>query len=308
MSGLLGLARELLARLVRRWPRKLVALLAAAGFWWLVVTTTTTISQRTVSVNLQIVGVETEELAVGVPNFVDVSVSGPGPRIDRLTPNQLSATIDLNGAIGDFDREVMVQVPPDLKLQTVTPSSVIGFLETEAQRSLPVQVAVVGNPPDGVFIRTAPTPGEVVLTGRQSQLALVSRAVAMTSPEGGTATVIALGDDDLPIEGVTVSPATVEVAVGTREVLYTTEVVVRFEPPVASALVGATLSRPTATVAGPPDVLMTMEDVVATVEPLTGDVAPGRYTLPVRLALPEGVVALETPTAILQYSDDPLRP
>lgn len=308
MSGLLGLAKELWQRLVRNWPRKLVALLAAAGFWWLVTTTTTTISQRTLSVNLEIIGVETEELAVGVPNYVDVSVSGPGPRIDRLTPDQLRATLDLAGVSGEFDSQVAVQVPPDLKLQGVSPSSVIGFMETEAQRSVPVEVAVAGAPPDGVSIKTAPTPSQVVLTGRQQQLAAVERAVAFSSPAGGTATVIPLGANDRPVEGVTVVPSTVEVSVGSREVLYTTDLLVRFEPPTAAALVNATLSRPTVTVAGPPEVLMTLEEVVGTVEPLTGEVAPGRYTLPVRLALPDGVVALEAPTATLQYVSEPLRP
>lgn len=308
MSGLLGLVGELLQRLVRNWPRKLVAILAAFGFWWLVSTTTTTITQRTISVQLEVDGVETEELAVGVPDFVDVSVSGPGPRIDRLRPDQLSATLDLTGASGDFDRQVVVQTPQEVRLQSVTPSNVIGFLESMAQRSVPVEVAVMGSPPEGVSIRTAPTPSQVVLTGRQQQLAAVVRAVALAEPAGGEATVVPLGADDQPVPGVTVVPATVDVAVGSRDVLYTTEVLVAFEPPVAAALVSAALSRPTVTVAGPPAALMQLEEVIGTVEPMTGEVAPGRYTLPVRLALPEGVVALDTPTAVLQYVNEPLQP
>lgn len=308
MSGLLGLIRELLQRLVRNWPRKLMALLAAFGFWWLVSTTTTTITQRTFSIPLEVDGVEAEDLAVGVPDFVDVGVSGPGPRIDRLRPDQLRATLDLNGASGDFDRQVVVQTPQEVRLQSVSPSNVIGFLETVAERSVQVEVAVVGSPPEGVLIRTAPTPSQVVLTGRQQQLAAVQRAVAFVEPAGGQATVIPLGENDQQVQGVTVVPSTVDVSVGSRDVLYTTELLVEFEPPVAAALVSATLSRPTVTVAGPPDVLMTLESVAATVEPMTGEIAPGRYTLPVRLALPEGVVATDPPTAVLQYVSEPLQP
>jgi len=308
VSGILGLIKELLLRLVRNWPGKLVALLAAVGFWWLVSTTTTTITQRTFSIPLEVDGVEAEDLAVGVPDFVDVGVSGPGPRIDRLRPDQLRATLDLDGASGDFDRQVVVQTPQEVRLQSVSPSNVIGFVETVAERSAPVEVAVVGSPPDGVRLTTAPTPDRVTLTGRQQQLAQVVRVVAVVEPGGGEASVIPLDADDRPVGGVTVVPGTVDVAVATRDVLYTTEVLVDFQAPVAAALTSATLSRPTATVAGPPEALMRLQEVTGTVEPLTGEVAPGRYTLPVRLALPEGVVVLEAPTAMLQYATEPLQP
>ena len=228
--------------------------------------------------------------------------------IDRLRPDQLRATLDLDGASGDFDRQVVVQTPQEVRLQSVSPSNVIGFLETVAQRSAPVEVAVVGSPPDGVRLTTAPTPDEVTLTGRQQQLAEVARVVAVVEPTGGEARVIPLSAEDRPVSGVTVLPGTVDVAVATREILYITEVLVEFEAPASAALVSATLSRPTATVAGPPDVLMRLQEVAGTVEPLTGEVAPGRYTLPVRLALPEGVVALDAPTAVLQYVNEPLQP
>lgn len=308
MSGVFGLIRELLQRLVRNWPRKLVALLAAVGFWWLVSTTTTTITQRTISVPLEVDGVEAEELAVGVPDFVDVGVSGPGPRIDRLRPEQLRATLDLTGASGDFDRQVVVQTPQEVRLQSVSPGNVIGFLETMAQRSVPVEVAVVGSAPEGVLIKTALTPAQVTLTGRQQQLASVVRAVAVAAPAGGEAAVIALDADDQPVAGVTAVPATVDVSAVTRDVLYTTELLIQFEAPAVTSLQSAALTRPTVTVAGPPSALMQLVEVVGTVEPMTGEVAPGRYTLPVRLALPEGVVALETPTAVLQYVSEPLQP
>lgn len=308
MNGIAGLARELALRLVRNWPRKVMALLAAAGFWWLVTTTTTTITQRNFSVPLLVEGVEEEDLAVGVPDFVDVGVSGPGPRIDRLRPDQIRATLDLAGAVGDFDRQIVVQTPQEVRFTSVSPTNVIGFLETVAQRSLTVDVAVVGSTEEGVLIRTAPTPSMVVLTGRQQALASVVRAIALVGPGGGEATVVPVDSSDRPVTGVTVVPSTVDVAVASREVLYTTELLIDFQPPQSSALASAALSRPSVTVAGPPALLMSLEEVVGTVEPLTEDVAPGRYTLPVRLELPAGVVALETPTAVLQYVAEPLQP
>ncbi len=308
MSGILGLLLELPRRLVRNWPRKLVALLAAFGFWWLIVTTTTTITQRSFVIPLVVEGMEAEDLAVGVPDVVEVSVSGPGPRIDRLRPDQIRATLDLNDATGEFERQIVVQTPQEVRLLNVTPSSVIGELETVAQRNVPVEVGVVGEPPEGSVIRTAATPSQVRISGRQQLLSRVARVVALSPPAGGTSVLTALDEGGQPVTGVSFDPPTVEVSVGSRPVLYTAEVVVELEPPRDPAIEGVTLSRPTATVAGAPDVVATLDSLTATVEPLTGDVAPGRYTLPVRLALPEGVVAVSIPSAVLQYVSTPVEP
>jgi len=308
VSGLFGALLELLARLVRNWPRKLVALAAAFGFWWLVGTTTTTITQRSFVIPLQVEGVEAEDLAVGVPDVVEVSVSGPGPRIDRLRPDQLLALLDLTDVTGDFERQIVVQTPQEVRLLSVTPSSVIGFLETVAQRTIPVEVGIVGAPPDGTVVRAAATPPQVRMTGRQQQLDRVARAVAFVDPSGGRATVIALDGAEQPVAGIAFDPPAVQVAVGSREVLYTAAVLVELAAPADAAIVSATLTRPTATLAGPQAALAELESVTATVEPLTGEVAPGRYTLPVRLELPDGVVAVSTPSAVLQYVTAPVEP
>lgn len=308
MSGFFGLLGELLRRLVRNWPHKAVAVLVAFGFWWVVTTTTTTITQRSFTIPLEVDGVEAQELAVGLPDVVDVSVSGPGPRVDRLRPDQIRATLDLNEASGEFDRQVVVQTPQEVKLLSVTPSNVIGFLETVAQRVMPVEVGLLDEPPPGTLVRTAPTPAQVVLSGRQQQLSAVARAVALAGPDGGEASVVTLDADGLPVPGVVVTPAKVEVVVSSREVLYVTDVLVELQPLQSPAIASVSLTRPTATIAGPPDSLAPLLTVPGSVEPLTGTVAPGRYTLPVRLDLPEGVVVLAAPAAVVQYVDEPLQP
>lgn len=308
MSGLFGLIAELLRRLVKNWPRKLVILLVATGLWWLIGSTTTTITQRSFVIPLTVEGVEGQDLAVGVPNVVDVSVSGPGPRIDRLRPDQLIATLDLTGASGDFDRRVEVQTPSEVRLQSVAPSNVIGFLESIAERRMPVEVAMTGSAPDGLLVRSAPSPGEVMLTGRQQQLAKVIRVLAVAELGGGDAPVLALDGAGAPVEGVMVAPSTVEIMTSSREVLYKAEVVVELERPSSAAVVSATLTRPTATVAGPPELLAELSTARGVVELPTGEPEPGSYTLPVRLELPAGVLALAGPEATVQFIADPLRP
>ncbi len=308
MRRLLALGAHLARRLLRNWPYKLASLLTAFLFWFLVTSASTTITQRSFAIPLEVDGVEGQELAVGVPNVVEVSVSGPGPRVDRLRPDQLRATLDLTGARGDFERPIVVQTPSEIKLLGVNPSDVIGFLETAAQKSATVDVAVVGEAPEGEVITAISTPRQVIMTGRTQLLDQVARVVALTGAEGGEAALVAMDNDDQPIASITFQPLTVTVAIVTRPVLYTTTVEIDFTPPSAYGLGEVSLVDARATVAGPPDQLGDLTNVPGTVEPLTGDVAPGRYTLPVRLDLPPGVVAVSTPSAVLQYLREPLEP
>lgn len=308
MSGIAGLIVELLRRLVRNWPRKLVTLVAAFFLWWLIGASTTTITQRSFVIPLMVEGVEPEALAVGVPDVVEVSITGAGPRVDRIRPDQLRATLDLTGASGDFEERVVVQTPPETSLQSVAPSNVIGFLEAAAERSVTVDVAVIGAPPDGSVPRFAASPTSVNLKGRQQQLSAVSRAVALVTPGGGEAAVVALDVDGHPVEGVTSTPATVEVIVSSRAVFYSTEVLVELVAPLDPALLNAELSKPTATVAGPPELIAELVTVGAEVDPPTGALEPGLYTFPVTLELPDGVFAVNAPSATLLFGRDMLSP
>src|SRR5690606_8369152 len=111
-----------------------------------------------------------------------------------------------------------------------------------------------------------------------------------------------------PVQGVTIEPSTVTVAVATRPALVTKEVSLELTEPAAANLESVSLSSALLAVAGPEPTLAQLEAVTGTVDAPTGNVEPGRYTLPVRLELPEGVVALTSPTVTLQYSREPLRP
>lgn len=308
MKRLLVQISRLSRRLLRNWPYKLAALLAAFLFWFLIISASTTITQRSFVIPLEVDGVEGQELAVGVPTVVEVSVSGPGPRVDRLRPDQLRATLDLTGARGDFERPIVVQAPSEIKLLSVNPSDVIAFLETAAQTSVTVEVAVLGEAPEGEVLTASSVPAQVIMTGRTKLLDQVVRVVALTGPSGGEAALVAMNNDDQPVSDLTFEPTSVKVEIVTRPVLFTATVDILFTPPSAHGLAEVNLLDASVTLAGPPDQLRSLTSVPGTVEPLTGEVAPGRYTLPVRLDLPPGVVATSTPSAVLQYVREPLEP
>jgi len=120
--------------------------------------------------------------------------------------------------------------------------------------------------------------------------------------------LVAFDETGVPVLDVDFEPDTVTVAVTTARALVTREVAVDLSPPDGPQVGAVTLNDPAVTVAGPPDVLAGLESVPGTVDVPTGPVDPGRYTLPVRLALPDGVVAMTTPTAALLFAREPLQP
>lgn len=309
MSGAWATLGALLARLVKNWPNKVAAVLIASLIWLLVTSNNTTTTQSSMFVPLIVEGVEANQVAVGLPARVAISVSGPSSRIDRLTPEMLRATLDLTDVAGPFEQPITVQTPQDVAVLSVDPAQVIGFLESVVSRSVPVQVALTGALPADAALAAEATPLAVTLTGRSQVLDSVQRVV-VTAPAigGGVGTPVALDPQGNPVAEVTFNPPSVIVAVTTRAVLETRTVPIDFVEPQVPGLVSSTLSATTVEVAGRRQVVDAMATVTATVEPPTGPVEPGRYTLPVRLALPEGVVAVTTPTVALQFGREPLQP
>ncbi len=306
MTGAWAVVVELLRRFLRNWPSKLLAVLAALVVWALVTTTSTSTTQRSFLLPLEVDGVDAGAIAVGVPQVVEVSVSGPSSRIDRLRADQLRASLDLGEVTTDFERKILVQTPSDIHVLNVSPSDVIGYLEQVARRNIPVEVALLGAAPAGTELTATAQPQGVTMSGLSQVLDQVTRAVALSPARGGTVELLALDARGLPVANVTFEPSSVTVTFTTSDVLRTKDVPLDFTSPAGPTIASFTLDSETVTVAGSPAVLAGVTSVAGTVEPPTEPLAPGRYTFPVRLTLPSGVLALSTPTVTLQYVPDQL--
>lgn len=309
MTGLAATLRALLQRLARNWVPKLASVVIAFLIWLFVTSSSASLTERSMFLPLNVDGVEEGFVPVGLPDSVAVSVSGPSLRVDRLTPEMLRAYLDLTGESGEFTAQVRVQAPQDIRVQRIEPAEVIGLLETITTSTLAVTVALTGDLPAGMLATASAEPASVTLTGRTQSLDRVARVLAFApAVGGGVARLVAVDANGVPVPDVEFSPANVTVSVATRPALVTREVEVDLQRPDVPDLGAVTLNQPRVTVAGPPDVVDALEVVTGTVDAPTGPVDPGRYTLPVRLALPEGVVAMQTPTATLQYLRQPLAP
>ena len=300
-------------RLVNHWPRKLGAVAAALFVWLIVATDATTIAQRSLLVPLVVEGLDADRLAVGLPDLVEVTVSGSSSRIDRLRPESFDAVLDLTDVVGPFQVEVSIAPPQGIVLERVAPSEVIGALETVAIATVPVRVTVAGAlGPDERLAATA-NPETAQVRGRA---AVVERVVAVVVPVAA--------DDARTAVAATVPPYAVD-ATG-RPVL---DVTVTPEPgggddrrrARARRAAGAArrgradrtgLERPAGAprpTSGSPARRRTLDalSVVEAVVQLPTEVpAGGRYTRPLTLALPDGVFALEAPTVSVLYVPIPL--
>jgi len=301
---------DLLSRLIDHWPMKLGAVAISGLIWLFVSNTTVTVTQRSLLIPTTTVGMSSHQVASGIPDFVEITVSGPDNRVDRLRSESFDATIDLSGVSGPFEEIIRISGPEDIALRGVSPSEVIGAVESVTTRRVPV-VALLTHPlPEGQTLRAVVNPEGVLVRGRSAVLDQVEGVVAQVAAEAGSHEVAIFATDaaGLPVSNTSVQPETVTVTVEAEPVLIRRSLPLLLEEPEARGLWATTsASQDTVALAGPVHLLTELESVTGRVRFTTQPPEPGEYTLPVTLGLPDGIVALETPTALVRLERPSLK-
>lgn len=306
-------AVDLWYRLVRHWPRKLAALVAALFVWLTVATDATTTAQRSLLVPLVVEGLDADRLAVGLPELVEVTVSGAPSRIDRLRPESFDAVLDLSGVVGTFQVEVAVAPPQGIALERVAPSEVFGELETVVTAEVPVRATVAGGLGPDERLAATPTPATARVRGRSTLVAQVIAVVAPVAAEdartAATATVAPYAVDAAgrPVLEVVVVPPQVSLDLAIERVRVERRVPLVVLAPAAPGWSGLSDAPADVLVTGTASQLADLDEVEALVQLPTEAPAGGRYTRPLTLALPAGVFALEDPTASVLYTPTPVQ-
>lgn len=303
-------ARSVLARLVRHWPRKIAAGLLAFVMWTFVTTTETTTAQRSMLVPITVDGRSADQVVVGLPQFAEVTVSGPSNRVDRLRPESIEATIDLTGLTGNFQATVAVTPPQGVVLERVNPAEVLGILERVTSKQVPVQVVYLGTTPADVRVVSWAEPDVVTVRGRAARLERVAQVLVAVDPAGGEEVVAPYAADAAgrPVDEVAVEPQSVLVETVTEGVLVRREVPLELAFDARERLVEVRLDQERAVVAGPPTVVAGLGVVVARVELPADGLPEGRYTRAVTLELPQGVVPADGVTATVEFEAPPTPP
>lgn len=299
---MLGAARRgwaaLWERLLRHSGLKLGALLVAAIFWLFVRTDETVISQRTLRAPLNVEGVGPAQTVLGVPERIEVRLSGPSNRISSLNPEGVDAVLDLRGVVGEFEQPVRVFPPEGITLLSVNPTEVLGRVELHVEKPIPVHALGFGEGPADSVTEIRTQPAQLTVSGAETQVARVTQAlvpVDLAAP-GAVGVPYAADAEGTPVLDVVLTPETVALEPLQRPVMG-----VRRVPLVLGALEVAggeleavALSADSVRVVGPHEVLAELSQVVATPTE-TPVLTPGQYTLEISLALPEGVTALDEP-------------
>lgn len=290
---------------LHNWPQKLGALLAAVLVWWFATVGDTPQTQASRVVELEVQGLGSASVASGIPDSAVITIRGPSVLIDRLQAQSLGAIIDLEGRSGDFEEPINVMIPQGVELVSVTPGEVIGTVETLAEAVVPVEPVLIGVRNPDVRAEVTVEPGHVTVSGLASVLTRVSRVVVPVRAAAGERSLAGFAADlsGLPVSGVSMLPAQVEVTVVENPVLSQQTFEVRLLPPAVDGFnVTARLDVTEVVLIGSPTILADLESVSASADLGMLPQESGSHTVPVLLELPEGVTAVSVPQALIRLT------
>ncbi|MBS3967223.1 MAG: hypothetical protein KGZ60_08240 [Truepera sp.] len=296
----------MIRRLTNHWPRKLGALVLAVMVWFFVATDEAAITQRTLLVPVSVEGLGPNQVAVGVPELVEVTVSGQAVRIEALRAEGLYAFLDLRGVGGAFDRPVRVLPPQGVSLVRVMPNEVIGFVEAMVSKSVPVRIALFADVPADAVFSVQVEPSTVTVKGQSQQVAQVIAASGLDEGRAGSRVVRLYPADALgqPVGGVALEPSEATVTIVEESVLHSRVVRLAVALPEVSPFVveSSSLSHEQITVIGSRHAVLGLTALEGVVDVPTA-LQPGTlYTLRVRPLLPDGVETSDEVFLSLQVS------
>ncbi|MDH4198570.1 MAG: CdaR family protein [Candidatus Aminicenantes bacterium] len=172
--------------IVHNWPLKLLAFFVALIIWLIFVPETKVNAEKTLAVRLEVRNVPREmELVEKPTETVDITVRAPKLILNEITPSNVFARLDLEGATiyqQDFPLSPgMVIVPPGAEVVAITPNQVSLRLEPAREVQLGVFPIIVGDPAAGFRVgRVEVSPPQVLVRGPESKVR--SRDRVTTTP------------------------------------------------------------------------------------------------------------------------------
>ena len=207
-------------------PLKVISVALALLLWFVIGEKT---SERGLSVPVELQNVPRDLELVGEPtNVVDVRVRAAPSVIQRLTPGDVSARIDLSG-VREGEHIVHltsddIRVPFGVRVVKITPSIITMGFERTMQKTVPIRPRLLGRPALGYEVaEVAAEPGEVRVAGPKSRVQEMESAytepVSVESAGSTVVETVNLGLDD-PVLRIQGSPR-VRVTARIREVQET---------------------------------------------------------------------------------------
>jgi YbbR domain-containing protein len=300
------------------------ALALSISVWVAAVTSADPDETRTLAspVPLQIIGQDPGlVISSDIPAEVEVTLRAPHSVWELIDadPQTVQVILDMSGlSSGEHSLDLQIQVDArPVKIVSVAPRTITFGLEALATRTFPVDLSLTGETAIGYQVgENTLDPREVVVAGAQSQVEKVTRARVSVNLSGirenfdQTLRVDILDEDGQKVDGVTVSPESVQVSLpvsqqgGYRDVAVKVITLGR----VASGyhLTDISVFPPVVTVfAANPDLVGALPGVVET-QPLELQSAKEDISTRVALNLPEGISIVGEQTVLIQAGISPI--
>ena len=248
---------------------------------------------------------------------VYVILQGPKDGWEALRTSSFYAWVDLNN-VGSGRHDLPVQVRCSVPYMTVLktePERITVHLERNIQKTVPVQLNILGLPPTGYGLGAYTVqPSQVTVSGAESLVEPVARAVVDVDLTGITVGIrkaarpVAENAQGQEVTGVTIAPPTVVMVIPVEQLLSykTTPVLVMLdgEPPVGYWLRNLAVVPSTVTLVGTLEALSQVQ-FVETVPVNISGVRAITYQK-VGLILPEGVQLHERDSVLVRVEVVPV--
>ncbi len=205
------------------WPLKLAALALGLTIWLFVLVNTNPWTVREVEATVTARGVpEGLQVMSMAPSTVRVQLAGRRRNVEDVHASNCEAWVHMAGKlVGEHVVEVVVStgsLPKGVKPWQDPDLAVLVTLDETVSQMRPVKLSRRGEPaPEYKIIRTDGRPNQVAVSGPQRVVGRVDRVVAeffvagTTETRKYTCTLEARDANDVPVEGVVMSPAQAEV-------------------------------------------------------------------------------------------------
>lgn len=136
------------------WPLKLLALAITIALWMAVTGQNKPTSMRLSGVQLNFLRPEGFELSNDVPQTIDVTLTGSRDKLERISPRDVAATVDLTDQksgeriIKLTQSRVRLELQEDVKVQGFHPATLPIRLEPIVETTVEVEVKFTGNVQD----------------------------------------------------------------------------------------------------------------------------------------------------------------
>ena len=168
----------MLKMITENWALKLISLVFALMLWFFIM------GERRLEVNyrvpLELQNIPKELMVANdIPSMVDVRISGPRTLLIKVSPNDISITVDLSGlrpGLTSFRRlEERLNLPSGLRVTRLSPSFIDVRLERIQQKTVPITIALTGEPMSGFQVGSVrAVPDQVVIEGSENELKNIS--------------------------------------------------------------------------------------------------------------------------------------